>query len=69
MKPIKTPSFEAIDNLSNLIFKHLNEKVELQQIKRNVSHILFSEGATNFVLLYNIATASKNYGAFTKNLK
>jgi hypothetical protein len=66
---IKTPSFEAIDNMADLIHKDLNGKCELELIKTNVSKVLLNDGASIFVELYNTAIASKNYVAFTKNLK
>lgn len=66
---IKTPSFEAIDNMADLIHKDLNGKLELEVIRTNVSKVLLTLGANNFVALYNFAITSKNYTAFTKNLK
>jgi hypothetical protein len=66
---IKTPSFEAIDNMADLIHKDLNGKLELDVIRTNVSKVLLTDGASIFVELYNTAISSKNYVAFTKNLK
>jgi len=66
---IKTPSFEAIDNMADLIHKDLNGKIELEVIKTNVSKVLLNQGANNFVSLYNFAITSKVYTAFTENLK
>jgi hypothetical protein len=66
---IKTPSFEAIDNMADLIHKDLNGKLELDVIRTNVSKVLLTDGASIFVELYNTAIATKNYVAFTKNLK
>jgi hypothetical protein len=66
---IKTPSFEAIDNMADLIHKDLNGKLELEVIRTNVSKVLLNDGASIFVELYNTAISSKNYVAFTKNLK
>lgn len=71
MKPtetIKTPSFEAIDNISNLIYNSFQGALELELIKTKVSTILLTQGSTNFVSLYNFAIASKDYSAFTQNL-
>jgi hypothetical protein len=65
---IKTPSFDAIDNISDLIYKDLNGKLKLEVIKTNVSKVLLRKGANNFVSLYNFAIASKVYTAFTENL-
>lgn len=65
---IKTPSFEAIDNISNLIHKSLKGAVELEAIKNNVSKVLVKQGSSNFVALYNTAIITKNYTAFTENL-
>jgi hypothetical protein len=48
---IKTPSFEAIDNISNLIHKSLKGAVELEAIKNNVSKVLVKQGSSNFVAL------------------
>jgi len=69
LKLIKTPSFEAIDNMADLIHKDLNGKIELEVIKTNVSKVLLNQGANNFVALYNFAITSKVYTAFTENLK
>jgi hypothetical protein len=66
---IKTPSFEAIDNMSDLIHKDLNGKLELEVIRTNVSKVLLTDGASVFVELYNTSLTSKNYNAFTENLK
>lgn len=66
---IKTPSFEAIDNMADLIHKDLNSKIELDVIRTNVSKVLLTDGASIFVELYNTAIATKNYVAFTRNLK
>jgi hypothetical protein len=65
---IKTPSFEAIDNISGLIHNSLKGSVELEIIKNNVSKVLLRLGSSNFVALYNMAIASKNYTAFIENL-
>lgn len=66
---IKTPSFVAIDNISDLIYKDLQGACELEKIRTSVSKILLTQGANNFVALYNFAVASKNYTAFIQNLK
>lgn len=66
---IKTPSFQAIDNISDLIYKDLQGACELEKIRTSVSKILLTQGANIFVALYNFAIASKNYSAFTQNLK
>ena len=66
---IKTPSFEAIDNMADLIHKDIKGKCELDVIRTNVSKVLLNQGANNFVALYNFAITSKVYTAFTKNLK
>ena len=65
---IKTHSFDAIDNISNLIHKSLKGEVELEAIKNNVSKVLVKQGSSNFVALYNTAIITKNYTAFTENL-
>ena len=66
---IKTPSFQAMDNISDLIYKDLQGACELEKIRTSVSKILLTQGANIFVALYNFAIASKNYSAFTQNLK
>jgi hypothetical protein len=66
---IKTPSFEAIDNMADLIYKDISGKCELDVIRTNVSKVLLNQGANNFVALYNFAITSKVYTAFTENLK
>lgn len=67
-KTIKTPSLEAIDNISNLIYNSFQGALELETIKTNVSKVLLKGGSSNFVTLYNIAITDKDYSAFTENL-
>lgn len=69
MNLIKTPSFEAIDNIAILIFKSLSEKVELEVIKTSVSQILVKAGSKSFVSNYNYSILSKKYDYFTQNIK
>ena len=68
MEKIKTPSFEAIDNISNLIYNALQGCASSESIKNSVSKKLVTDGSKIFVENYNLAIASKNYAYFTKNL-
>ena len=69
MELIKTPSFEAIDNLTVLIYRDLFGQVELETIKNSVSTTLVKLGSKNFVSNYNDAIRYKKYNYFTQYLK
>ena len=69
MKTIKIPSFEAIDNLTVLIYRDLFGQVELETIKNSVSRTLVNLGSKSFVSNYNDAIRSKRYDYFTQYLK
>ena len=69
MKTIKIPSFEAIDNLTILIYRDLFGQVDLQTIKTSVSQTLVKLGSKSFVSNYNDAIRNKKYDYFTQYLK
>lgn len=64
MELIKTPSFEAIDNMAELIFNQLKGKTEIDKIKTSVSSKLVKLGSKTFVEEYNKAIKSKDYSKF-----
>jgi len=50
MNTIKTPSFEAIDNLSEILFQETNK----------TSYYLLKNGSSKFVSFYNESVSSKD---------
>ena len=53
MKPIKSVTFESIDNLSNELFKHIKEKISLNLIKILILDYLMTDGHKKFIEVYN----------------
>lgn len=68
MELIKTPSFVAIDNISELIEKELKGKFEYEKIRTSVAQFLLKKGANNFVKLYNLSITQKTCKEFITNL-
>jgi hypothetical protein len=65
MELIKNPSFNAIENLSDVLSKN-NKDFSFNQIHRKVGAYLLSSGSKKFVNLYNDIVINKNYKeAFT----
>ena len=60
MNTIKTPSFEAIDNLSEILFQQTN-KTSYEDVRRKVSAYLLKNGSSKFVIFYNESVSSKDY--------
>lgn len=60
MNAIKTPSFEAIDNFSEVLFKQ-TKKTTYEDIRKKVSNYLVKNGSSKFVSFYNETLSSKNY--------
>jgi hypothetical protein len=59
MNKIKTPSFEAIDNFSEILFQKTN-KISYEDLKTKVSTYLVKNGSAKFVSLYNESISSKD---------
>lgn len=65
MEFIKTPSFNAIDDLSDVLAKN-NKDLSFEQIQKKVGTYLLLSGSKKFVELYNDVAKNKNYTkAFT----
>lgn len=65
MEFIKTPSFNAIDDLSDVLAKN-NKDLSFEQIQKKVGTYLLFSGSKKFVELYNDVAKNKNYTkAFT----
>lgn len=65
MELIKTPSFNAIDNLSEVLSKN-NQNITVEQLHKKVADYLVKSGSKKFVELYNDVAKNKNYKqAFT----
>ena len=65
MELIKTPSFNAMDNLSEVLSKN-NQNINVEQLHKKVADYLVKSGSKKFVELYNDVAKNKNYKqAFT----
>jgi hypothetical protein len=65
MELIKTPSFNAMDDLSEVLTKN-NKNFTFEQIQKKVYNYLVKFGSKKFVELYNDVAKNKNYAqAFT----
>jgi hypothetical protein len=60
MELIKTPSFNAIDNLSEVLSKN-NKNITVEQLNKKVADYLVKSGSKKFVELYNDVAKNKNY--------
>lgn len=65
MELIKTPSFNAMDDLCFELAKH-NKDFTFEQMQKKVYNYLVKSGSKKFVELYNDFAKNKNYNqAFT----
>jgi hypothetical protein len=65
MELIKTPSFMAMENLSEMLFPK-TKNITLEQLHKKVADYLVNFGSKKFVELYNDVAKNKNYKqAFT----
>jgi hypothetical protein len=65
MEIIKTPSFNAMDNLSDVLSQN-NKNFTFEEIHKKLGTYLLLSGSKNFVELYNDVAKNKNYTkAFT----
>jgi len=65
MEFIKTPSFNAMDNLSDILAKN-TKGFSSEQINQKLGTYLLLSGSKKFVELYNDVAKNKNYTkAFT----
>ena len=65
MEIIKTPSFNAMDNLSEVLSQNTKDYT-FEQIRKKVATYLLLSGSKKFVELYNDVSKNKNYKqAFT----
>jgi hypothetical protein len=60
MELIKTPSFNAMDNLSEVLSKN-NKNITVEQLHKKVADYLVKSGSKKFVELYNDVAKNKNY--------
>jgi hypothetical protein len=60
MKLIKTPSFEAMDNLSEVLSQKTKDYTFEQIHKKSATYLLLS-GSKKFVEFYNDFAKNKNY--------
>jgi hypothetical protein len=67
MELIKTPSFNAMDNLSEILAKN-NKTHSFDEIYQNVGRYLVKSGSKKFVELYNDVAKNKNYSEAIKTL-
>jgi hypothetical protein len=60
MELIKTPSFNAMDNLSDVLSKN-NKTYSFEQVNKKLGTYLLLSGSKKFVELYNDVAKNKNY--------
>jgi len=60
MELIKTPSFNAMDDLSEVLSKN-NKYFTFEQTQTKVYNYLVKSGSKKFVELYNDVAKNKNY--------
>lgn len=68
MKPIKSVTFEAIENLANEISLHYNSG-NFDSIRLKISDYLITDGNKKFVETYNELAATKNFEKAIEKLK
>lgn len=68
MEKIKTPSFNALDNLADLLHQKVSN-MDYEQVRRKVANYLVDEGSQKFVDLYNEAIVAKDYKEILQKLK
>jgi len=68
MEKIKTPSFNALDNLTDLLEKKVSN-VDYEHIRKKVANYLVDEGSQKFVDLYNEAIVVKDHKEILQKLK
>jgi hypothetical protein len=68
MEKIKTPSFNAIDNLSDLLQNKVSN-LDYEHIRTIVANYLVKEGSQKFVNLYNEAIVAKDHKDILQKLK
>jgi hypothetical protein len=68
MKPIKSVTFQAIENLANEISLH-HECENFNSIRLKISDYLITDGNKNFVETYNELAATKNFEKAIQKLK
>lgn len=68
MEKIKTPSFNAIDNLSDLLQNKVSN-LDYEHIRTIVANYLVKEGSQKFVGLYNEAIVAKDHKDILQKLK
>jgi hypothetical protein len=60
MELIKTSSFSAIDNLSEVLSRN-NKNINIEDLNKKLSVYLLKSGSKKFVELYNDVAKNKNY--------
>lgn len=60
MELIKTPTFDAIENLSDVLAKN-NKNISFDNTYKKVGSYLVKAGSKKFVELYNDVAKNKNY--------
>jgi len=67
MKPIKTVTFEALDNLANEI--HSNSSNTLESINKKIADYLITDGNKKFIQTYNELASTNDFDKAIKTLK
>lgn len=67
MKPIKTVTFEALDNLANEI--HSNSSNTIESINKKIADYLITDGNKKFIQTYNELASTNDFDKAIKTLK
>lgn len=67
MKPIKTVTFEALDNLANEI--HSNSSNTIESINKKIADYLITDGNKKFIQTYNELAITNDFDKAIKTLK
>lgn len=67
MKPIKSVTFEALDNLANEIYSNSTSTIE--SINKKIADYLITDGNKKFVQTYNELATTNDFEKAIKTLK
>jgi hypothetical protein len=68
MKPIKSVTFEALDNIANEIFLN-NKSTNFETIRVKIANYLVTDGNKKFVEIYNELATTKNFNKAIQTFK
>jgi hypothetical protein len=68
MKPIKSVTFEALDNIANEIFLN-NKSTNFETIRVKIANYLVTDGNKKFLEIYNELATTKNFNKAIQTFK